>query len=82
MQMWTADLLSGLRDGSKSVVKHLILGPSDFSEPGGQKTQKPGVRRSPASADSGNAPSHLGDVLLVAPLGDQNGAMIGGRVLF
>ncbi len=41
MQIWTGDLLSGLRDGSKSLLHHLksFLGSSDFSEPGGQKRQ-------------------------------------------
>src|ERR1700730_17833406 len=81
MQIWTADSLSGLRDGSKSLLHHLksFLGPPGSSEPVGQTTQIPSARRSPGSEESGGAPAHPGDALLVAPLGDQSSALICGR---
>ena len=81
MQTRTAGLLSGLRDGSKSLLHHLksFFGPSDPSEPGGKKGQHPSARRPSGSAPSGDAPVHPGDALLVSPLGDQSSAIPGGR---
>ena len=53
------DLRPGLRDGSESLLQHLksFLGPSGFSEPGGQKTQIP--RRRPPVARKAVKPRRI-----------------------
>jgi hypothetical protein len=65
----------------ESLLHHLksFLGPSDPSKAGGKKGELPSARRPSGSAPGGDAPVHPGDALLVAPLGDQSGAMPGGR---
>src|SRR5262249_59024783 len=74
MQPRTVKLRALPRDGSKSLIQHLksFLRPSQTSKSGGKMTTQPWGRRPPG------APTHLCDALLVAPLGDQGGAMIGG----
>src|ERR1700730_289157 len=81
MQIWTDNLLSGLRDGSKSLLQHLksFFGPSDPSQPDGQKAQRQSIRPSSSSAPGGDAPAQPGDAFLVAPLRDQGSAIEGGR---